>query len=261
MVDTREIGQRIARARRRRGLSQAVLAGLVDRSESWLSQVERGKRGVDSHTVLTRLTEILHTDIGELTGPDDSPVTKRAYSGAAQIEQAMMCYDAISESITRRSCTQKPDPKNLLARIGSAYHSYQATRYEETGRLLPGLIREVEEASRMSGLSDPAVCEARALAYDTATALLSRVGEHMLAWTAADRAIAAAEQSGRPILTAFGSYRLAYVLANRQHPRQAVQLAVTAADALEQTMKSPSRDQLQPRFFRKPCDRPENWGS
>jgi transcriptional regulator with XRE-family HTH domain len=46
-------GQRIARARRRRGLPQAVLAGLVGRSESWLSQVERGKRGIDSHAVLT----------------------------------------------------------------------------------------------------------------------------------------------------------------------------------------------------------------
>ena len=35
-------GARIARARRRRGLAQSVLAGLADRSESWLSQVERG---------------------------------------------------------------------------------------------------------------------------------------------------------------------------------------------------------------------------
>ena len=43
--DARENGQRIARARRRRGLSQAALAGLVGRSESWLSQVERGIGG------------------------------------------------------------------------------------------------------------------------------------------------------------------------------------------------------------------------
>jgi transcriptional regulator with XRE-family HTH domain len=49
---------RIARARRRRGLSQAVLAGLVGRSESWLSQVERGKRTVDSYAVLTRMAAI-----------------------------------------------------------------------------------------------------------------------------------------------------------------------------------------------------------
>jgi transcriptional regulator with XRE-family HTH domain len=48
-------GTRIARARRRRGLSQSVLAGLVGRSESRLSQVERGKRGADSYAVLTRM--------------------------------------------------------------------------------------------------------------------------------------------------------------------------------------------------------------
>jgi len=37
MVDASARGQRIARARRRRGLSQAALAGLAGRSESWLS--------------------------------------------------------------------------------------------------------------------------------------------------------------------------------------------------------------------------------
>ena len=56
-------GARIARARRRRGLSQSVLAGLVGRSESWLSQVERGKRGVDSYAVLTRMAEVLRVEV------------------------------------------------------------------------------------------------------------------------------------------------------------------------------------------------------
>ncbi|WP_428983209.1 helix-turn-helix transcriptional regulator [Phytohabitans maris] len=41
------VGERIAAYRRRRGLSQAALAGLVGRSELWLSQVERGIRSVD----------------------------------------------------------------------------------------------------------------------------------------------------------------------------------------------------------------------
>lgn len=63
------VGERIARARRRRGLSQAVLSGLIDRSESWLSQVERGRRRVDSYSVLNRLADVLHVDIEELTGP------------------------------------------------------------------------------------------------------------------------------------------------------------------------------------------------
>ena len=80
-------GQRIARARRRRGLSQAVLAGLVGRSESWLSQVERGKRGVDSHSVLVRLAEVLRVDIEEFTGSGDQDETgRRAYPAASLIE-------------------------------------------------------------------------------------------------------------------------------------------------------------------------------
>ena len=63
-------GAGIARARRRRGLSQSVLAGLVGRSESWLSQVERGKRGVDSYVVLTRMAEVLRVEVtGQPTAP------------------------------------------------------------------------------------------------------------------------------------------------------------------------------------------------
>ncbi|TYB40239.1 helix-turn-helix transcriptional regulator [Micromonospora sp. AP08] len=46
------IGERIAAYRRRRGLSQAALAGLIGRSESWLSQVERSARSVGRLSVL-----------------------------------------------------------------------------------------------------------------------------------------------------------------------------------------------------------------
>ena len=36
------IGERIAEARKRKGLSQKDFASLMGRSESWVSQVERG---------------------------------------------------------------------------------------------------------------------------------------------------------------------------------------------------------------------------
>ena len=50
-MDSTTRGQTIKRARRRHGYSQSVLAGLVVRSESWLSQVERGER-VGASTVV-----------------------------------------------------------------------------------------------------------------------------------------------------------------------------------------------------------------
>jgi transcriptional regulator with XRE-family HTH domain len=80
-------GQRIARARRRRGLSQAALAGLVGRSESWLSQVERGLREVDSHT---SLAEILRVEVTDLTGDNASDPHISRYVAAREIERAMM---------------------------------------------------------------------------------------------------------------------------------------------------------------------------
>ena len=175
-------GQRIARARRRRGLSQAALAGLVGRSESWLSQVERGKRGVDSHAVLTRLAAILHVDIAEVSdNGGDGADAPRLYPHAAQIEQAMMDYHGLGASITGEDAERLPSAAHLREMARSAYRGYQATRYEATGCLLPRLIRGVEMASRIQGPATPAICGVRALAYDTVAAVLNRIGEPALA--------------------------------------------------------------------------------
>ncbi len=190
--DGEAAGQRIARARRRRGLSQTVLAGLVGRSESWLSQVERGKRGIDSHSVLTRLAEILRVDVVDITGPEGGTGSSpRAYPAAPLIEQAMMGYGAPGNTASEEP-GQHASARHLRARARSAYQAYQATRYDATGRLLPGLIRDVETASRIAGAASRAACEVRAHVYDTAAALLNRVGEPFLAWAAADRAMSAA---------------------------------------------------------------------
>src|SRR3954469_12398199 len=62
------LGRRIATYRRRRGFSQAALAGLVGRSESWLSQVERGVRSVDRMSVLLDLARVLHVEVDALIG-------------------------------------------------------------------------------------------------------------------------------------------------------------------------------------------------
>jgi hypothetical protein len=56
------------------------------------------------------------------------------------------------------------------------------------------------------------MCAVRVLVYDTAAALLNRVGESALAWGAADRAMSAAEQSGDPVLIAMCAWRMSYVV-------------------------------------------------
>jgi transcriptional regulator with XRE-family HTH domain len=227
--DREPTGQRIARARRRRTLSQAVLAGLVGRSESWLSQVERGKRGVDSHSVLVRLAEILRVDIEELTGSADRDETgRRAHPAASLIEQAMMGYGAPGPLDGGEEEEREVSLDFLRAQAHSAYQAYQATRYDAAGRILPGLIRGVEAAARTAGSASPAASAVRARVYDTTAALLSRVGEPFLAWAAADRAMFAAEQSGDPLLVAASAWRMSYMITGRKHAQEALELAMAA---------------------------------
>jgi len=243
--DPEVAGQRIARARRRCGLSQAVLAGLVGRSESWLSQVERGKRGVDSHSVLVRLAEVLRVDIEELTGSGDGDERgRRVHPAASLIEQAMMAYGAPGTSAGGDESDRRGNLDYLRAKARSAYQSYQATRYDTTGRILPRLIRDVETAARSIGTASSDACQVRVLVYDTAAALLSRVGEPFLAWAAADRARSTAEYAGDPLLSAVSAWRLSYMVTGRKHPQEALGLAMTAVGALERAMRAPSPEQL-----------------
>jgi hypothetical protein len=166
------------------------------------------------------------------------------YTGAPQIEQAMMDYGAVGASISGEEPRRAVSIGHLRAMARSAYEGYQATRYEATGQVLPALIRDAETASRNAGTADPTVCGVRALVYDVAAALLNRVGKPVLAWAAADRAMAAAECSGQPLLAAAGAWRLSYVVTSQKHPHEALELAMSAADALGRVMRSPSAEQL-----------------
>ncbi len=65
-TDLNTLGQRIARFRRRRGLSQVVCAGLVGRSEDWLSKVKNGHIPVDRLSVLRDLARVLRVDLPTL---------------------------------------------------------------------------------------------------------------------------------------------------------------------------------------------------
>jgi len=56
----------VRRLRRKRGLSQTECAELIGYSLSWLSQVERGERGIDSVRALRELARVLDVDVHKL---------------------------------------------------------------------------------------------------------------------------------------------------------------------------------------------------
>ncbi|MEQ4306234.1 helix-turn-helix transcriptional regulator [Plantactinospora sp. B6F1] len=59
MPNTLTIGERVAWYRRRRGLSQEVLAGLVGRTADWLGKIENNRIEMDRLSVIKSLADVL----------------------------------------------------------------------------------------------------------------------------------------------------------------------------------------------------------
>jgi transcriptional regulator with XRE-family HTH domain len=66
------LGERVALLRRRRGLSQVELGSLIGRSESWVSQVERGARRLDRLSVLRKVADALEVPVTDLQASADA---------------------------------------------------------------------------------------------------------------------------------------------------------------------------------------------
>jgi hypothetical protein len=75
-----------------------VLAELVGRSESWLSQVERGLRSIDSHSVLVRLAEVLGVEIGQLTPNETDTETVKSAALSCQLSRAVP-FNIVCQSV------------------------------------------------------------------------------------------------------------------------------------------------------------------
>lgn len=68
LPDGETIGQRVARCRKAKGLSQEVLAHLLGKSHSWLTKVERGVRQLDRMSLILEIACVLKVDATEIAG-------------------------------------------------------------------------------------------------------------------------------------------------------------------------------------------------
>ncbi|MHA6630907.1 helix-turn-helix domain-containing protein [Pseudonocardia sichuanensis] len=210
---TEPIGRRIALHRRRRGLSQAAVAGLVGRSESWLSQVERGLRTVDNYTVLRDLARVLRVDIGTLTG-----------SGGQPSEPGREPFDADVAAIERALLVGAPAEPGVDASttVGDLHRAYQAARYDEVLPALPSLIAALDGQA-------PALCVA---GYTVVAKTLTKIGSPDLALIAADRAWTTARRGGDPADLGMAAYQVVCALLPTPRAALAEELAVRTADEL-----------------------------
>ena len=230
------LGARIATYRRRRGLSQAALAGLVGRSESWLSQVERGVRSIDRLSVLLDLARVLHVDVEALTGRpwQYAPNGSALAGGLTDLRRALMSYSAL--------LGQEPagvvELSDLRARVAETHRLYQAARYDDVIGMLPGVLSAVEGfPSRRNGLQRESLL-AYVSAYVVAAKLVTKLGAGDLAILAADRAANAAVDAGSLSARGMAGYQVVCALLRSDQPDDAERLAVELAEELTGSTRS-----------------------
>jgi transcriptional regulator with XRE-family HTH domain len=125
------IGQRVAAWRRRRGLSQRVLAGLAGISQPYLSQIETGLRPVERHSTLVGLANALQVSVAELLEQPGDPTDPVKASAAVTVGEIRAAIILREEGRTRPG-----DGASVDAAMAAAF----AKDHRTLGPMLPALI-------------------------------------------------------------------------------------------------------------------------
>jgi transcriptional regulator with XRE-family HTH domain len=236
VAEDRLTGERIAYHRKRLGLSQVEFAGLIGRSESWVSQVERGVRPVDRMSVLRKVADVLSVPVSELRGDDDTLVADERPEGYDMIRSALTGHPAVGAVLgTAQKATPAADIEVMRSQHAEIWPLVHASKYTELAPILAALIHGLEAAMR-NARTEELRGQARELLADTyqaTAAMMAKLGEADVAWIAADRAGFAAETIGAPLTVAASMFRMAHVFLSLGQTAQAQQVAASTARALQ----------------------------
>lgn len=237
MTDTDTLAERISFHRRRLGLSQIEFAAAIGRSESWVSQVERGARRVDRLSVLQKLADTLGVSVAELQGREEPEAPEEKKPEAfQQLRLTLTGHPALSAVFEGpEDGSEIVDIEELRRRQSPVWELTHETRYVELAPLLADLLPDLEHAARQARSDDDRHAARQLLTdtYQAAAAMLAKLSENDAAWVAADRATFTAEQTGDPLLVAASLFRMAHVFVSLRQLTQARQAAEVASRALE----------------------------
>lgn len=229
------IGKRVSVYRRRRGISQSALAGLIGRSESWLSQVERGVRSVDKMSVLLDLSRVLHVEVQALTGTpwQLAPNGGSRAEGIENVRSALNQYTGFLGGET-----QPPALADLRSAASVTHFDYQAAKYASVIRDRPRLVTDADSALLNAGSDDREAALSYVEAYVVASKLLTKLGVGDLGAVTADRAAMAAGRVDSSAAQGMAVYQVVTALLRSDQIDQAEQLAMRIGQQLRPAVRS-----------------------
>lgn len=224
----------LARSRKARNLSQEQLAEAAGVGVDTVGRIERGERRTTRPATVAKLAAALDTSSDALLGLSTDVVVdhqldlmglRRAVTATSSIPG----LDAFTDSAELVSLHE------LSANIHHAWKAYVSGHHQ---RLLVSLPTVLADARRLvhAGHGDDKAVAQRLLSttYRLAAGLAGRLDSNDLAWTAVERALAAAGGSDSPDLQLAVSHRyLAWTLVRQGRLGDAERVAVAAAERIE----------------------------
>jgi transcriptional regulator with XRE-family HTH domain len=249
MADAQLIGQLIAYHRKRLGLSQVELAGLIGRSDSWVSQVERGVRAIDRLSVLQKVADVLGVPVDELRGgeSDDSPVAAERPGAFDALRLVLTGHPAIDVALASGDQALTGERLDQFRKQHEqVWPMVHSSRYSDLAPIVTSLIPALERAVRVTDDAD-LVDSAREILSDTyqaVSAMMGKLGESDAAWIAADRAAFVAEAQHDSLALAASLFRMAHVFLSLSQITQAQVVAQAAAESLKERAATDAAPQV-----------------
>lgn len=240
----RRTGERIQMLRERKGLTRPVLAGLVGMSPSWLKGIERGTRLPPRLPLLVKLAEALAVgDVAVLAGTDMDLGDATSVPVASFARIPHDAVPAIREAVRDPLFTLRGEPADVAAlasRTADAWRLWHQSPQHRTdvGRILPRLVTDARVAARTAHGADRRA--ANAVLADVYALVQHEVvwaSETELMWTAADRAMIAAQEADEPRALAGAAWTLGMVQRGAGDTDGAMTLALDAAELLESSLE------------------------
>lgn len=180
-------GQRVAYYRKRRGITQDALAGLVGRTVSWVEKIESGRAPLDRVSTLAQVAKVLDLSIYDLLPDDVAPVTEDTRSHSVpNLREQLLSYRFVNP----RFLPHRPDPVSIAVlrrEVSGVWDAYQRARFPyviaDLQRLLP-IAHSTVTAN--DGAARAAAEVQMAYLYQVAATILPKLGEQDLAMICAD---------------------------------------------------------------------------
>ncbi|MFI1357484.1 helix-turn-helix domain-containing protein [Streptomyces sp. NPDC020898] len=233
------IGDRVARLRMRRKLTQEGLAERAELSVDVIRKLEQGVRQTARLSTINALARALDVEPSTLVG---QPVTfeVRGEEDSPSVLALRQAVSPVSDLLGEESDLEDPPTiEELQTSIRSTERIRREGRMGEVGSLLPQLIRDARAAARAHhGSAAAAAQSVLAEAYQVAATTLTALGKEDAAFTALERSMEAARKGDDPHLETVGFSSLAWIFTKQGRLADAERVAMAAADRVEPNFRS-----------------------